>query len=73
METELDKIKEIVEDAVLKFKRDKISLMREKLLHQLQEALKAGNNELAYTLQKKDAALANAVMRISKNLGNRII
>ena len=73
VETELDKIKEIVEDAVLKFKRDKISLMREKLLHQLQEALKAGNNELAYTLQKKDAALANAVMRISKNLGNRII
>ncbi len=73
VETELDKIKEIVEDAVLKFKRDKISLMREKLLHQLQESLKEGNNELAYNLQKKDAALANAILRISKNLGNRII
>jgi DNA primase len=73
VETELDKIKEIAEDAVLKFKRDKISLMREKIMHQLQEASKAGDNELAYTLQKKDAVLANAVLRISKNLGNRII
>jgi DNA primase len=73
VETESDKIKEIVEDAVLKFKRDKISLMREKILHQMTEALKAGNSELVYSLQKKDTVLAGAILRISKDLGNRII
>jgi DNA primase len=73
VETESDKIKEIVEDAVLKFKRDKISLMREKILHQMGEAIKAGDSELVYSLQKKDTVLAGAVLRISKDLGNRII
>jgi DNA primase len=73
VETELDKIKEIVEDAVLKFKRDKISLLREKILQQIKDALKAGNSELVYSLQKKDSVLANAILKISKNLGNRII
>jgi DNA primase len=73
VETESDKIKEIVEDAVLKFKRDKISLLREKIMHQMQEATKSGDTELIYSLQKKDTVLANAILRISKNLGNRII
>ena len=73
VETELDKIKEIVEDAVLKFKRDKLSLLRQKLKQQIDEASKAKDTELIYTLQKKDTVLANAILRISKNLGNRII
>jgi hypothetical protein len=73
VETETDKIKEIVEDAVLKFKRDKISLLREKIIQQIGEASKAGDRDLVYTLQKKDAQLASAILSISKNLGNRII
>ncbi|HVN58495.1 MAG TPA: DNA primase [Bacteroidales bacterium] len=73
VETESDKIKEIVEDAVLKFKRDKLSLMRDKIKPQLDAASKSGDIELVKTLMKKDAVLANAILRISKNLGNRII
>jgi DNA primase len=73
VETEIDKIKEIVEDAVLKFKRDKLSLMREKIMQDLKEATKSGDQELILLLQKKDTVLANAILRISKDLGNRII
>ncbi len=73
VETETDKLKEIVQDSVLKFKRDKLSLMRQKLRHQMDEAVKEGKMDEVYSLQKKDTVLANAILRISKSLGNRII
>jgi DNA primase len=73
VETETDKIKEIVEDTVLKFKSDKISILRKKILKQIDEASKAKDYELISTLQKKDSMLAQAMMSISRNLGDRII
>jgi DNA primase len=73
VETETDKIKEIVQDTVLKFKSDKISILRKKILKQIDEASKAKDYELVSTLQKKDSVLAKAMMSISRNLGDRII
>jgi len=73
VETETDKIREIVEDTVLKFKSDKISILRKKILKQIDEASKAKDYELVSTLQKKDSVLAKAMLSISKNLGDRII
>lgn len=73
VETETDKIKEIVEDTVLKFKSDKISILRKKILKQIDEASKVKDYDLVSTLQKKDSVLAKAMMSISKNLGDRII
>jgi DNA primase len=73
VETETDKIKEIVEDTVLKFKSDKISILRKKILKQIDEASKAKDFETVSALQKKDSVLAKAMMSISRNLGDRII
>jgi DNA primase len=73
VETETDKIKEIVEDTVLKFKSDKISILRKKILKQIDEASKAKDFDTVSTLQKKDSQLARAMLSISKNLGDRII
>ena len=73
VETESDKIKEIVEDTVLKFKSDKINIIRKKLLRQIEDAAKAGDLEQVAALQKKDSLLAKALGRISRNLGDRIV
>jgi DNA primase len=73
VQTESDKLKEIVEDTVLKFKSDKINIIRKKLLKQIDEAAKAGDLEQIAALQKKDTLLAKALGRISKNLGDRIV
>ena len=37
------------------------------------KAVKEGKMDEVYSLQKKDTVLANAILRISKSLGNRII
>jgi uncharacterized protein YpiB (UPF0302 family) len=62
-----------VEDTVLKFKSDKISILRKKILKQIDEASKAKDFDTVSTLQKKDSQLARAMLSISKNLGDRII
>jgi DNA primase len=73
VETETDKIREIVEDTVLKFKSDKISILRKKILKQIDEASKAKDYVTVSALQKKDSVLAKAMLSISRNLGDRII
>jgi len=66
-------LREVVPDTVLKFKSDKLSLERKKILRQMEEAAKANDNEKIVTLQKKYTAISNAMGRISKNLNDRIV
>lgn len=73
IETEENKIREVVQDAVLKFKSDKIKNIRRKIMNQLEEAVKAGETERSIELQKKYAALSVALIAISKKLGDRIL
>jgi uncharacterized protein YpiB (UPF0302 family) len=73
VETEVMKLKEIVPETVLKFKSDKINILRKKILHQIEEASKANDNERTLALQKKYNALSQALGKISKNLGDRLV
>jgi DNA primase len=73
IETEVMLLRDIVPDTVLKFKGDKLKLERKKLLHQIGEASKANDTEKIEGLQKKYSAISNALGRISKNLGDRIV
>lgn len=73
IETEADKYKEIVADAVLKFKSDKINSIRKKILHQIDEASKVNDTEKIVVLQKKYSMLSKALGQISRNLGDRIV
>jgi DNA primase len=73
IETEADVYKEIVADTVLKFKSDKINTIRKKLLQQIDEAAKVNDTEKIVTLQKKYNALNKALIKISRNLGDRIV
>jgi DNA primase len=73
IETEEMKLKEIVGDAVLKFKSDKIILKRKEIMQLLEEAVKANDTEKIIQLQKRFAALSTALGYISKQLGNRIL
>ena len=73
VQSETDILKEIVEDTVLKFKSDKISILRKKILQQIEEASKANDIDLVISLQKKDSALAKALNSISRSLGDRIV
>ncbi len=73
VETEEMKLKEIVGDAVLKFKSDKIIIKRKEIMALLEEAVKTNNTEQILQLQKRYATLSVALGLISKKLGNRIL
>jgi DNA primase len=73
VETEDMKLKEIVSDAVLKFKSDKINILRKEIMLQLEEAVKANDTERSIMLQKRYANLSVALGLISKKLGGRIL
>jgi len=73
VETEEMKLKEIVGDAVLKFKSDKIMMKRKEIMILLQEAVKANDSEKVILLQKRYANLSVVLGLISRKLGNRIL
>jgi len=73
VETEDMKLKEIVGDAVLKFKSDKIIIKRKEIMTLLEEAVKANDTEQVLLLQKRYANLSVVLGIISRKLGNRIL
>jgi len=73
VETEEMKLKEIVGDAVLKFKSDKIKNKRKEIMALLEEAVKVNDPEKIQALQKRYANLSVILGLISKKLGNRIV
>ena len=73
VETEEMKLKEIVGDAVLKFKSDKIKMIRKEIMEQLEEAVKSNNTEKVLLLQKRYSNLSIAMGAISRKLGGRIV
>ncbi len=73
VETEEMKLKEIVGDAVLKFKSDKIMIKRKEIMILLEEAVKANDTEKVLLLQKRYATLSAVLGIISRKLGNRIL
>jgi DNA primase len=73
VETEEMKLKEIVGDAVLKFKSDKIKNKRKEIMTLLEEAVKANDSDKILALQKKYANLSVILGLISRKLGNRIV
>jgi hypothetical protein len=58
---------------VLKFKSDKINILRKEIMLQLEEAVKANDTERSILLQKRYANLSVALGLISKKLGGRIL
>jgi len=73
IETEAMLLKDIVPDTVLKFKSDKLNQERKKILRQMEEALKADEKDKIEILQKKYNTINKALVRISKNLNDRVI
>jgi DNA primase len=73
VETEEMKLKEIVPDAVLKFKSDKINELRNEIMSSLKEAVKINDQEKIVALQRRYNNLSIALGLISKQLGNRIV
>ncbi len=73
IETEEMKLKEIVGDAVLKFKSDKIMMKQKEIMDLLKEAVKANDTEKVLSLQKRYANLSVVLGLISRKLGNRIL
>jgi DNA primase len=73
VETEEMKLKEIVGDAVLKFKSDKIIKIQRELKILLEEAQKANDLEKVQQLMKRYANLSAVLGLISRKLGNRIL
>ena len=73
VETEEMKLKEMVGDSVLKFKSDKIMIIRKEIMMQLEEAVKANDTEKIVLLQKRYANLSTALGAISRKLGGRIL
>lgn len=73
VETEEMKLKDIVPDAVLKFKSDKIIAARKGIMIMLEDAAKEGDNDKILSLQKRYNTLSTALGIISKQLGNRIL
>jgi DNA primase len=73
VETEEMKLKEIVGDVVLKFKSDKIMILRKEIMLQLEDAVKANDRERIVMLQKRYSNLSVVLGLISKKLGNRIL
>ncbi|MGB8492320.1 MAG: DNA primase [Bacteroidales bacterium] len=73
VETEDMKLKELVPDAVLKFKSDKIIARRKEIMSQLEEAAKSNDQDRILSLQKRYNNLSTALGMISRQLGNRIL
>ena len=73
VETEEMKLKEIVGDAVLKFKSDKIMIKRKEIMVLLEEAVRTNDTEKILSLQKRYANLSVVLGIISRTLGNRIL
>jgi DNA primase len=73
VETEDMKLRDIVPDAVLKFKSDKIIERRKEIMILLEEAVKINDKEKILGLQKRYNNLSIALGLISKQLGNRIL
>lgn len=73
VETEDMKLKDIVPDALLKFKSDKIKVRLREIMTKLEEAVREGDNEKILDLQKRDQNLKMALRAISEKLGKRII
>ena len=73
VETEEMKMKDIVSDAVLKFKSDKIMIRRKEIMLLLEEAVRTDDQEKIKILQKKYANLNVMLGMISRKLGNRIL
>ncbi len=71
--TEIDLLRKIVEDTILKFKGDKIKSLQKNILKQIEEAEKANDFKKILALQKRYDILQKALLTISKNLGNRIV
>jgi DNA primase len=73
VETEEMLLKVLVPESVLKFKSDKIMIMRKKVLREMDEASKTRDMEKIKVLQLKYNTLNKALNQISKNLGDRIV
>jgi DNA primase len=73
VETEEMKLKEMVPDSVLKFKSDKIIVMRKQIMSEMEEAAKNNDTEKILVLQRKYNNMSIALGLISKKLGNRIV
>ncbi len=73
VETEEMKLKDIIPDVVLKFKSDKIKVRLKDIMHELEEAVRSGDQERILDLQKRDQNLKSALRMISERLGKRII
>ncbi len=73
VETEEMVLKEMVGDSVLKFKSDKIMILRKDIMAQLEEAVKANDTEKVLMLQKRYSNLSVVLGLISRKLGNRIL
>ena len=73
VETEEMVLKEMVGDSVLKFKSDKIMIIRKEIMSQLEEAVKANDTEKVLLLQKRYSNLNVVLGLISRKLGNRIL
>jgi DNA primase len=71
VETEEMKLKEIVPDAVLKFKGDKIKMMQKELRKAIADA--AGDDEKLFALQEQYKAMTSLQKKISAGLGGRIV
>jgi DNA primase len=71
--TELEVLKDLVEDAVLKFKRDKISVLKKSLEPQIAEAEKAGDMKKVSELIQRSMIYSGVIKEISEKLGDRII
>ena len=73
VQTEIDMLKKIVEDSVLKFKGDKIKSLQKNIINQIDEAAKSGDIQKVISLQKRYDTLQKTLSVISKKLGDRII
>ena len=72
-QTEVDLLKKIVEDTVLKFKGDKIKAIQKMILQQINEASNNGDIQKTLSLQKRYDYLQKTLSIISKKLGDRIV
>ncbi|HRT48754.1 MAG TPA: DNA primase, partial [Bacteroidales bacterium] len=72
-QTEVDLLKKIVEDTVLKFKGDKIKAIQKVILQQINEAARDQDIQKILTLQKRYDTLQKALSIISRKLGDRIV
>jgi hypothetical protein len=63
----------LVPESVLKFKSDKIIIMRKKVLREMDDASRTKDMEKIRDLQLKYNTLNKALNQISKNLGDRIV